>query len=79
MTKHILSAPLFNPLDQGWRDTIRAKADCFEQRARSEQRQQTPESTPKTAAELKRSNSMDRDLKIAEALRWLSQHPPSRT
>ncbi|KAK4050115.1 hypothetical protein OIV83_003686 [Microbotryomycetes sp. JL201] len=63
------NAPLFTPLEAGWREKIQAQAECYLKRSQ----------TPPPSTQLKRANSQERDLKIAEALKWLSDHPPTRT
>ncbi|KAM0788190.1 hypothetical protein ACM66B_001349 [Microbotryomycetes sp. NB124-2] len=61
------NTPLFTPLDDAWRAKIEQTAECYLKRS------QTP---PPGPSSLKRANSQERDLKIAQALKWLSDHPP---
>lgn len=68
------SAPLHNPLPEGWADRLHQVASQLS--ARAEAGLAAHQSSPST--DKQRTSSLQRDLEIAKAMEWLTEHPPLR-
>lgn len=65
------SAPLHNPLPEGWAEHLHKVAFDLTSRAQAGLAQAP-------SMDKKRASSLHRDLEIAKAMEWLTEHPPMR-